>query len=87
LGKNANKNYKMPRSSNSASCLNCKRLKQVIKEQKGMIKEQKRMIKEQKRIIKQLKRKLAKYENAHTPPSYLKGSAKSNSTPHEVGKT
>jgi hypothetical protein len=56
----------MPRNSNSALCLNCKGQEKVIKEQK-------RMIKEQKRIIKQLERKLAKYENAHTPPSYLKG--------------
>jgi hypothetical protein len=36
------------------------------------------VVKEQKRIIKQLEKRLAKYENAHTPPSYLKGSAKSN---------
>jgi hypothetical protein len=65
----------MSRSSNSALCLNCKRLKQ----QEKVIKEQKKMIKGQKRIIKQLERRLAKYENAHTPPSYLKESA--NQTP------
>jgi hypothetical protein len=45
FGKNADRNCKMPRSSNSALCLNGKRLKQ-----------QEKVIKEQKRIIKQLER-------------------------------